>query len=192
MAAMNNAFANWWRELSAEDKRAAAAALESTQGHLNNIAGGMRSVSNKFGVGIERLTQGRLPVETTCPEQHWVRIPDPAWPWHPGGRPLIDVMPAAAPSNPAPRPPAAKSARAIKQRKQAMTAPRACPAARQLGVIGDTAVLTASAAIADVERRVECPLSDLRERRGKKRRGTSAASRHGDAKPSNDAERAGR
>ena len=138
---------------------------------------------------IERATGGAVKCEDCRPELHWVRIPDPAWPWHPGGRPLIDMMPAAAPIKPASSPPAAKSARAIKQRKQSMTAPRACPAARQLGVIGDTAVLTASAAIGDIERRVECPLSDLRERRGKKRRSVSATGPRRDAKPSADAER---
>ena len=45
---------------------------------------------------IERETAGAVPCEEQRPDVRWVRIPDPAWPWHAEGRPLIDVSVAAA------------------------------------------------------------------------------------------------
>lgn len=41
--------------------------------------------------GIERATLGQFPCEKTRPDISWHRVPDPTWPWHPAGRPLIDV-----------------------------------------------------------------------------------------------------
>ena len=40
---------------------------------------------------IERETGGSFPCEVLSPETPWSRIPDQAWPWHPEGRPVIDV-----------------------------------------------------------------------------------------------------
>jgi hypothetical protein len=40
---------------------------------------------------IERATEGRVPCERLRPNVRWYRVPDAAWPWHPEGRPLIDV-----------------------------------------------------------------------------------------------------
>lgn len=40
---------------------------------------------------IERATEGKVPCETLRPDVAWTRITDTAWPWHPQGRPLIDV-----------------------------------------------------------------------------------------------------
>lgn len=42
----------------------------------------------------ERASRGRLVCETVCPDVQWRRIKDKAWPWHPAGKPLIDVLPA--------------------------------------------------------------------------------------------------
>lgn len=39
--------------------------------------------------GIERLTGGRVPVESLGKEMRWVRVADPAWPRQ-KGRPLAD------------------------------------------------------------------------------------------------------
>lgn len=44
---------------------------------------------------IERETAGRYPCEQLRPDVAWHRVPDPAWPWHTAGRPLIDVTAAA-------------------------------------------------------------------------------------------------
>jgi len=40
---------------------------------------------------LEQASGGRHTVEAMCPTVRWHRIPDPDWPWHPAGRPLIDV-----------------------------------------------------------------------------------------------------
>jgi len=40
---------------------------------------------------IERGSAGRAACEQLRPDVRWHRVPDAAWPWHPEGRPLIDV-----------------------------------------------------------------------------------------------------
>ena len=40
---------------------------------------------------IERGSEGKAPCEQLRPDVVWHRVPDPDWPWHPLGRPLIDV-----------------------------------------------------------------------------------------------------
>ncbi len=40
---------------------------------------------------IERATAGQMLCERMRPDVVWVRVPDTAWPWHPQGRPLLDV-----------------------------------------------------------------------------------------------------
>lgn len=40
---------------------------------------------------IERGTNGKYACEVVRPDLIWVRVPDPDWPWHPQGRPLLDV-----------------------------------------------------------------------------------------------------
>lgn len=44
---------------------------------------------------IERATQGRVSCETLRGDVPWFRIADAAWPWHPDGRPAIDVSRSA-------------------------------------------------------------------------------------------------
>ena len=39
----------------------------------------------------QRATAGKYPCEQLRHDVRWHRVPDPAWPWHPQGRPLIDV-----------------------------------------------------------------------------------------------------
>lgn len=49
---------------------------------------------------IERATEGRFACEALRPDAAWLRVPDPSWPWHPAGRPMIDVArPAVANSS---------------------------------------------------------------------------------------------
>jgi hypothetical protein len=45
---------------------------------------------------IERETAGQYPCEQTRPDVAWHRVPDAQWPWHVGGRPMIDVTAKAA------------------------------------------------------------------------------------------------
>lgn len=44
---------------------------------------------------IERGTKGAYTCEQLRPDVSWHRVPDPSWPWHIDGRPLIDVTAAA-------------------------------------------------------------------------------------------------
>jgi DNA-binding transcriptional regulator YdaS (Cro superfamily) len=45
---------------------------------------------------IERGSEGRVLCEQMRPDIAWHRVPDADWPWHPAGRPLLDVSRAAA------------------------------------------------------------------------------------------------
>ena len=40
---------------------------------------------------IERGSAGKHPCEALRRDIVWHRVPDPDWPWHPQGRPTIDV-----------------------------------------------------------------------------------------------------
>lgn len=40
---------------------------------------------------IERATEGAVTCEELRPDDAWTRIKDRAWPWHPKGRPVLDV-----------------------------------------------------------------------------------------------------
>lgn len=44
---------------------------------------------------LERATRGEVACELLNPSLSWVRVADPEWPWHPAGRPLIDVTKSA-------------------------------------------------------------------------------------------------
>lgn len=50
-----------------------------------------RPVPTAHCPALERLCAGAVPCEALRPDVAWVRVPDDAWPWHPQGRPLIDV-----------------------------------------------------------------------------------------------------
>lgn len=50
-----------------------------------------RGIPPRWGPFIERGSDGRWTCEVVCSDARWVRVPDPAWPWHPAGRPLLDV-----------------------------------------------------------------------------------------------------
>jgi DNA-binding transcriptional regulator YdaS (Cro superfamily) len=47
---------------------------------------------------IERVTEGRIRCEDmdSGGDATWARIPDADWPWHPAGRPVLDVTRVAA------------------------------------------------------------------------------------------------
>lgn len=51
---------------------------------------------------LERGTQGAYTCEGLRPDVRWVRVADSDWPWHPEGRPCVDVASALPP--PAERP----------------------------------------------------------------------------------------
>lgn len=40
---------------------------------------------------IEKATNGQVTCESLGDDVRWVRKPDATWPWHPNGRPLLDI-----------------------------------------------------------------------------------------------------
>lgn len=58
-------------------------------------AAGFKPVTIAHCARIEMATEGRVACEGIRPDLEWVRVPDPAWPWHPEGRPLLDMGSAA-------------------------------------------------------------------------------------------------
>lgn len=56
-----------------------------------------RSIPADRCPALEQASQGRYTCEALRPDVAWHRVADPDWPWHPQGRPLIDVtrQPAA-------------------------------------------------------------------------------------------------
>lgn len=53
-----------------------------------------RPVPESKCAAIEQATHGRVTCEELRPDIAWHRIKDKSWPWHPKGKPLVDVMPA--------------------------------------------------------------------------------------------------
>lgn len=49
------------------------------------------SVAQDACPAIEQIVAGRVQCEALRPDVVWRRVPDAEWPWHPNGRPLIDV-----------------------------------------------------------------------------------------------------
>lgn len=43
---------------------------------------------------LERLSGGVVHCEQMRPDLAWVRVADEGWPWHPAGKPLLDVASA--------------------------------------------------------------------------------------------------
>lgn len=58
------------------------------------------SKGQQFGLplcaSLERESGGAVVCEQLRPDIAWRRVPDPEWPWHPDGKPLIDPLPAEA------------------------------------------------------------------------------------------------
>lgn len=44
-------------------------------------------------IQLERATEGRFKAEDFGLDVRFIRIPDPSWPWHPSGRPVVDDQP---------------------------------------------------------------------------------------------------
>lgn len=55
-----------------------------------------RLPSPENSAAIERATKGQVTCEELRPDDPWVRVKDRNWPWHPQGRPVLDVAREAA------------------------------------------------------------------------------------------------
>lgn len=78
------------------ERRAIATALGLHEQYLYQCLTRRRETPAEHCPGIERASGGKLPCEHLRPDVRWYRVPDSAWPWHPAGRPLIDMAHAAA------------------------------------------------------------------------------------------------
>lgn len=59
-------------------------------------ANNVRPIPDERRPTIERETRGAVTCEEMGDDVTWGRIPDRDWPWHPKGRPVIDVTKAVA------------------------------------------------------------------------------------------------
>ena len=80
------------------ERRAIATALGLHEQSLYQCLPRRRATPAEHCPDIERTRGGKLPCEQLRPDVRWHRVADAAWPWHPAGRPLIDVarQPASA------------------------------------------------------------------------------------------------
>ena len=85
------------KALSDDSARAAfAAECNTSVGHLRNVAYEFRTASPELRAAIEKASKGAIRCED-WPEQFPLnRIKDAAWPWHPKGRPVVDITKVAA------------------------------------------------------------------------------------------------
>lgn len=73
-----------------------AKTLGITQPCVSEWARGERPVPIDRCGAIERATEGFVTCDELRPDLEWSRIADKAWPWHPKGRPVLDVTKAEA------------------------------------------------------------------------------------------------
>lgn len=79
-----------------------AARIEAQPQLVWQWANGVKPVPADRCTSIEQATEGVCACEELRPDLRWFRVPDAHWPWHPSGRPLLDltstrvVQPSAA------------------------------------------------------------------------------------------------
>ena len=56
----------------------------------------VRPVPTNRCASIELATDGAVTCEELQPGLRWLRVPDKKWPWHKGGRPVLNVAKAVA------------------------------------------------------------------------------------------------
>jgi len=77
--------------------RKLALAIGVTPPFLSQCAVGARKTPGDRCTAIEQATAGAVTCEELRKDMAWVRITDPDWPWHPNGRPLLDLTAAQTP-----------------------------------------------------------------------------------------------
>lgn len=76
-------------KLPRPEQEALAARCGTTVGYLRKARSAGQRLGDTICAAVERETCGALRCEDLS-EANWVRASDPAWPWHPDGKPLID------------------------------------------------------------------------------------------------------
>ena len=70
---------------------ALAAEIKKSPQFVSQMVQGDRPIPTDICPAIERGSSGATSCEDLRPDITWHRIPDKDWPWHPNGRPLVDV-----------------------------------------------------------------------------------------------------
>lgn len=73
------------------ERVAVAQAIGVNEQYLYQCLTGRRTTPAERCPAIERASAGKVSCEALRRDVTWHRVPDDAWPWHPEGRPLIDV-----------------------------------------------------------------------------------------------------
>lgn len=77
---------------------ALAGLMDISQPTVSEWVTGDRPVPAERCPAIERATDGAVTCDELRPDVAWTRVRDKAWPWHPAGRPAIDVTRTAEPA----------------------------------------------------------------------------------------------
>lgn len=80
---------------TAGSQAALAQMVGVTQATVGEWVSGRRPVPRERCHEIERATNGAAVCERLRPDLAWLRVKDKAWPWHPEGRPALDVARAS-------------------------------------------------------------------------------------------------
>ena len=75
--------------MAKDDREAFAKRCNTSLGHIQNVMYGLRACTTELAVAMEGGSAGNVDVETSCPDEKWVRVKDAAWP-NRKGRPLLD------------------------------------------------------------------------------------------------------
>lgn len=78
-------------EITRQQRLVVAATLKLHEQYVYQVLTRRRAVPVDRCHEFERALAGRVICEQLRPDVVWRRVPDPNWPWHPEGRPLIDV-----------------------------------------------------------------------------------------------------
>lgn len=78
-------------EITPQQRIAAASMLKLHEQYLYQVLTKRRTPPMERCPDLERALEGRVTCEGLRPDVTWHRVPDVDWPWHPQGRPLIDV-----------------------------------------------------------------------------------------------------
>lgn len=89
-------FQTYWAGLTADQKLQLAQLAMSSKAHLQNVAYGFKPVSDWLCVAVEFFSEGAHKCEDLNPDLNWLRLPDPEYPFHAEGRPVIDPTKAEA------------------------------------------------------------------------------------------------
>ena len=78
-------------EIPVADRARIAAGVRLSEQYLYQCLTGRRKTPLEHCAPIERESAGRITCEQLRPDQAWIRVADPLWPWHSEGRPLLDA-----------------------------------------------------------------------------------------------------